>query len=312
MNKIKRMGKIECFKIMIIEGDSKKPWNLDLSKSILIIPCAGLALPNHFNVIEADPFLFVYKGFLYLFYEDKLFNQDGVLKMIRTKDLKVWSKPVTVLQEPFHLSYPCVFEDEGVVYMIPETSAAKEVRLYKADDEDLEHFSQDCVLLKHELLDPCITIDYSDSSVFKYEGKYFLMTTLCINRENQLHLYVSNDLKGPYTKHPMSPVCTGQKFGRNAGCLFCVNGKVFRVAQDCTNRYGDNVHLFEVIDISDSSYDEKLVKEYLYDTSCPFYKEGGHHFNVAQFAGKTIVATDAKEYNYYIANRIIKKISTIL
>ena len=39
-----------------------------------------------------------------------------------------------VLAEPFHLSYPYVFEWQGSHYMIPESGAAKSVRLYRASE----------------------------------------------------------------------------------------------------------------------------------------------------------------------------------
>jgi len=37
-----------------------------------------------------------------------------------------------ILEEKFQLSYPCVFEYENNIYMIPEWSQSKSVRLYKS------------------------------------------------------------------------------------------------------------------------------------------------------------------------------------
>ena len=53
----------------------------------------------HPTVIVADPFLFVHKNELYLFYEEQVdLKGKGVIKMIRTSDLEKWDKPKLVLE----------------------------------------------------------------------------------------------------------------------------------------------------------------------------------------------------------------------
>ena len=307
------MQLIECFKIRLLEGELDGVWDVDSMKPIYEIPCDGLSVDGNPVIIVADPFLFVHNDNLYLFYEEKKYRDPGVLKMIRTNDMKTWSEPCIILKEPFHLSYPYVFEDEGQIFMIPETCAAGEVRLYKADNNELSSFSLDSVLLKHDVCETSVDIDFSDSSVYKHsDGQYYLMTTLCINGVNELFLYISDCIRGPYVEHPMSPIVISQKYGRNAGCLLKRDGKLYRVAQDCVKRYGDNIHLFEITDLSDENYSEALIKENLLDTKLDFYSEGGHQLNIAEFKGKTIVALDAKEYNSFFLNRLVGKIKDLI
>lgn len=303
------MKNVECFKIRLYEKELHDNWNVisENDDVLLTIPCEKDGKSNPV-IIVADPFLYVYQDELYLFYEEKRLFTPGVLRMVKTRNLKEWTKPVTVLQEPFHLSYPFVFEDNGKIFMIPETSEAGEVRLYQADDEGLTHFTQTDTLLAHQKVDEHISIDYSDSSVFRKDGKYYLMTTLEIDGVNQLFLYTSDHLNGPYNEHPSSPVCISKNYGRNAGSLIQYGEKLYRVAQDCESRYGDNVHLFEVKDLSESFYSEELVKENLYNGSIPFYKEGGHQLNVIEFQRRQIIATDAKEYRSFLLTRILKKL----
>lgn len=57
-------------------------------------------------------------------------------------------------------------------------------------------------------------------------------------------------------------------------------------------------------DLSDENYAEALIKENLLDTKLDFYSEVGHQLNIAEFNGKTIVATDAKEYHSFFLNRV--------
>ncbi len=306
---ILEMKRIECFKIRIGELREGQIWDIKSQNVLLDIFFGKSSLESNPCIIIADPFLFVFNDTLYLFYEEKRLHTDGILKMIKTTDLENWSIPVNVLEEPFHLSYPFVFEEGDQIYMIPETCAVGEVRLYKTESLNPCRFKKECLLLNHNGIKSDVIVDYSDSSVYKHkDGIYYLMTTLNVKGENQLHIYLSDKLEGPYKSHPLSPVCTSREYGRNAGGLIENNGKLYRVAQDCSVRYGDNIHVFEIKELSQTKYKEKIVIRNIIDTSIPFYKEGGHQYSVVQFKGKTILATDAKEYQSFITNRLLNKV----
>lgn len=299
------IGSTECFKIRLTscEPDIRfQPWVCIGNPPILEIICDKGFFRSNPIIILADPFLFVRNEELYLFYEEKRLFSPGVLKMIKTKDLVSWSKPITVLKETFHLSYPFVFERDGAVYMIPETSEAREVRLYKAIDNELTRFELKSVLLKHDRNEKKAIIDYSDSSVWQQDGVFYLMTTINMEGVNELLLFVSNHLEGPYIKHPMSPICKSQKYGRNAGNLLQWNSDLFRFSQDCTVRYGDNVSVFKVDVITPTKYEEHMEIDNILVPDDSFYKKGGHQLNYVRFKNKTIIATDAKEYRFFLAH----------
>ena len=115
-----------------------------------------------------------------------------------------------------------------------------------------------------------------------------------------------------YGTAPSSPIIKSNKVGRDAGCWIGYQGKLLRVSQDCTHRYGDNVHVSEITKLSPIVYEEKILQESIIPTDVSFYKEGGHQFNVINFNGKWIVATDAKEYHRLIGTRILHKIKSKL
>lgn len=299
------MRPIECFKIRLLTGDRQDTWNVRTLSTLLEKSCERHPLSLNPVVIVADPFLFVHQGRLHLFYEEKRNYSDGVLRMTATTDLKTWTKPVTVLQEACHLSYPFVFDDQGTVYMIPETSDLGDIRLYKADDDTLRHFSFCRTLVHKDVVDT--EIGYVDSSVWQKDGTYYLMSSVERQRTNHLHLFTADHLEGPYTEHPCSPVCVSKKYGRNGGSLIEHDGRLYRVAQDCEVRYGDNVHLFQIDEMTRHTYKEQLVKEELIPTDLVFYKHGGHQYNVVDFDGQRIVATDAKEYHTYMPYRLLHK-----
>lgn len=300
---------IECFKIQLLSFDNEKDiFNIKKGKSIYGVDCLKPYFKVNPTIIVADPFLFVKNEKLYLFYESKAFFSPGVIMMTSTVDLKNWSKPVVVLKESFHLSYPWVFEEEGKIYMIPETGSDKSIRLYEAVNDDLTEFRLVKKLLEQPKNMVC-RIGYGDTSIYKKEGKYYLMTMLQHEEPvNILELYVSDDLQGPYIPHPCSPIAKDNKIGRDAGCWLELGGKLLRFSQDCVHRYGDNVNVSEITKLSPTEYKEHLVQECIIPTDAPFYEEGGHQINAVSFKGKWIVATDAKEYHRMLWYRVIRKI----
>lgn len=298
------MKKIECFKIQILKGEN--PFEIGNKEVVKQLLCDKRALFTEPKTILADPFLFVYKDTLYLFYEDKKLNQNGVISMTCTRNLHEWSEPVVVLKETCHLSYPWVFEKDGHIYMIPETCGLREIRLYEATP-DLTNF----VFVKtimYDDMDYDMGFSFSDSSIYEKDGRFYLMTSVNDGEKNILKMFVSDRFDENYKEHPQSPISIDNKYGRNAGCLFTYKNKTYRVAQNCQNRYGDNVNLLEVKEINPQRYEEVVVKNNIIPTDALFFKEGGHQFNVVKYKNNYVIATDAKEYHYFFMSRIIRKL----
>lgn len=312
------MKTTECFKIQILKGRISDSFEIKHLSPIHRICNSHNNLSLCPKVIEADPFLFVKENRLHLFYESKDYGKPGVIKMTSTTDLKKWVRPHTVLKEPFHLSYPFVFQENDVIYMIPETCAVGEIRLYQAANDNLTRFTQVATLLK-QTEDKDIQISYSDASIYKKDGKYYLMVTIMKNDVNHLLLYCADSLTGPYTEHPSSPLVKSMKYGRNAGCLLERDGRLYRVAQDCVKRYGDNVHLLSVNHMDETTFQEHEVKDNIIPIDIDFYSDGGHQLHFVKFKDSIIVATDAKEYHkfpvaklFYMICRIHRKLSHML
>ena len=72
--------------------------------------------------------------------------------MTSTIDLKHWTKPLVVLKEKFHLSFPWVFTDAGKVYMVPETGTDGSIRVYEATDDTLTRWKLKRKLIEYGLL----------------------------------------------------------------------------------------------------------------------------------------------------------------
>lgn len=303
----------EFFKIQLLSFENSEDI-FDLHKGTPIRYVCNMQRHGCLNprIIEADPFLFVHNDRLFLFYELKDFKTSGVLMMTSTADLKKWTKPVCVLKEPYHLSFPWVFEHNRIIYMLPETGASGSIRLYKAKNDGLTEFEY-CATLLTEPKDKIVEMHYGDSCIYEKDSAFYLFTQLQYeDKINTLELYTSNCLMGPYVSHPMSPIQHSQKLGRNAGSLLNQDGKLYRFSQDCTDFYGDNVHITEIDLITPNDFKEHIVAENIIPSDIDFYCNGGHQFNAVQFKDRWIVATDAKEYHPLWGIRIINKIKNLL
>lgn len=248
--------------------------------------------------INADPFLFVRENCMCLFYEEQIMNGRGVIKMTKTKDLREWSTPVTVLKEDFHLSFPFVFEDHDQVYMIPETGRDNSIRLY-VPNENLTRWYLSRKLLEGK--------KYVDSSIFVENGVYYLFTTTTVNQIFNLELYTSNSLNEEFVKHPCSPVCVGNIAGRNAGVVFRYKNEIYRPAQKCDKYYGESIILFKIKKMTRMNYEEERIVDSILPKDV-YYKTGGHHFNIAFFDGKYCVATDRTLLSEFSIWALINKI----
>ena len=243
---------------------------------------------------QADSFLFVKDDTLYLFYELQHWDDPGVIAMVKTCDLNIWTEPVVVLRQPFHLSFPYVFEDNGQVFMVPESQESNAIHLFQADNDQLTSFSKVRTLL-HQKREEGIHYNLNDSHIYKKDGIYFLFTSYQKDWMYYQELYMTDDLlRCEFVKHPKSPICQSNEFGRNGGSLIDYEGRLLRVTQDCHADYGDNVSLMKITKLDEIEYEEQLYRQNVLPHNSIF-RDGGHQLNIAHFKGQYIYATDYKQ-----------------
>lgn len=294
------------FNIRILEKAESDTFFSTEGKAVLDIRSDTPLFNTNAPSLLADPFLFVKGDELFLFYEhqDKWIGGKGRLCMRKTRDLKVWSDEVDVLVEPFHLSFPWVFEEGGKVYMLPETGGDRSIRLYEAEDESLTRWRLVKKLMEDEL-------PWGDSCIYKKEGTYYLFTSHDVHSKQGQHLFTSSSLMGPYKEHPMSPIYEGRDGGRNAGSIIEHEGNLYRPVQICVNSYGEQTSIMKIEKLTPNEYKESLFKNDIIDTSMPVYKGGGHQFNPVYFKGHLVVATDNRIKNYNLIETFRKIWKTV-
>ncbi len=222
----------------------------------------------------ADPFVFQRNGDVYLFCEvgvggDKR-QKIGVSILDRESD--TWKFQGIVLDEPFHLSYPYVFEHDGEVYMIPESKQAKSVRLYRATEFPLKWELERILLEDRKFVDSCVV---------PWQGKWYLFTT----RKRWLFVFWADSLSGEFRRHPKSPV-KWWNHARGAGNVIEYRGNLHRFAQEQTGGYGKGVHAFRILELSEKRYKEEPL------ANNPILKPWGngwantsmHHLSVLKLA----------------------------
>ncbi|OGI04106.1 MAG: hypothetical protein A2Y25_11440 [Candidatus Melainabacteria bacterium GWF2_37_15] len=218
---------------------------------------------HSFNIINppknrffADPFLIQNKQKTYIFFEDYYYEKNkGVISYMEILSNGAFSKPKTVLEKDYHLSYPFVFEEYGKFYMIPETLGNRTIELYEAVD-----FPEQWKLKKVLFRD----INAVDSTLLKYNGKYWLFTNIAEKAGylcDELFLFYSDSLFGQWISHPKNPIVSDVRTARCAGKIFIYNGDLIRPSQETSIRYGYSLNFNKIESLSEKAYKEKTIRK---------------------------------------------------
>jgi hypothetical protein len=226
--------------------------------------------PNHFL---ADPFVVSRDGKHYCFVEDydyKLSRAGISLYELNQNEAVRYG---AIICEPFHMSYPYVFEYQSKFYMVPETSQNRDIRLYEAED-----FPSKWKFIKAILKD----IDAADTTIFEKDGLWWLFTNIdpaeTGDHGTELFIFFSdNPLSEKWTSHPKNPVVCNSLLARMGGILFD-GSTTYRVSQkQGFNIYGKASNICKIVSLSTTDYLEEL--ELTVEPN--FFKgiDGTHHIN---------------------------------
>ena len=204
----------------------------------------------------ADPQVYFKDETYYIFIEELIFKKKkGHISLFEMNQSGKYSDPVKVLEEPFHLSYPHVFENNGTLWMIPETRQAHSINLYQCTDFPTGW--------KHRatLMD---SVEAVDSTILFSKNKWWLFTNIAEPKgtaiDNELYLFYSDNLVTQHwNSHPMNPVISDGKRARPAGKIFERNGKYYRPSQCSKPSYGYGIKINEIVVLTENEYQEKEV-----------------------------------------------------
>ena len=188
------------------------------------------------------------------------------------------------LKETFHLSYPFIFTHNNKIYMLPETSANNDIRLYEANNFPLEW--KLASVLKND-------IRAVDSIIFQRTNKWFLISNIASsivdNDFHSLKVYTSENLYGPYKEEDsIQCIFNDSTTGRNGGYFKKLNSH-FRISQYYGhNCYGKSAKINQINSISKNGYFEEefmintrdFLKKSADELAFGYERTGFHHINV--------------------------------
>jgi len=224
----------------------------------------------------ADPFLIKRGDVNYMFYEICDYKKGRIACSIINDDLSITDSKI-ILDFENHLSYPFLMEDNGKLYMVPESS--KEGKIFILENKD---FPTKWDIVKE------INIAGKDSNIIKKDGVYYLITTIGDN--NNLSVFYSDSLLGEWTLVHRKNYNLKSK--RNGGKIFKdENGDLIRPTQYDIRDYGESLSFNKII-ISKEHFSEEEIINYrspIKDTV------GLHHYN---FNEDYIIMDINKKINY--------------
>ncbi|WP_375271963.1 formyl transferase [Sphingomonas sp.] len=181
----------------------------------------------------ADPFALWRDGRLHVFAEFFDYREArGRIDLCVFDDRLRFVEQRVVLQEPWHLSYPYVFEAEGETWMLPEAFQSGGLTLYRARDFPLAWEPVSRIDLAHVPLDA--------TPVF-HQGRWWLFYAPAYperDRLTVLHAAYADQLRGPWCAHPANPVYRAASGARPGGTPFVRGGHLVLPIQDSSRSYG--------------------------------------------------------------------------
>jgi hypothetical protein len=212
-------------------------------------------LPDGGKGYFADPFVLMRGDTAHAFCEEVPFaTGKGIISHFTIDAEGRASQPRPVLERPYHLSYPFVFERGGEVWMIPESSSNRTVELYRA-----EHFP-DRWVKEADLLDGVLA---DDATLLEHDGKLWMFASVRdwpqASSWEALGLFHADALEGPWQAHAGNPVLLDPTAARPAGALFRHNGALIRPAQDCREGYGAGLAFARVDRLDEQGFAQTVV-----------------------------------------------------
>ncbi|WP_297510367.1 hypothetical protein [uncultured Caulobacter sp.] len=202
----------------------------------------------------ADPFGVWRDGKPLLFVETYDYRtRHGVIELIElAEDFSPVARSV-VLREPWHLSYPQVFEADGDWWMLPEAHRSGVLTLYRATA-----FPRGWEPVARLPLDTAAI----DATPFRHDGLWWLAYSPKGPqrwKQGRLHLAFAERLTGPWRPHPGNPVRDDLASSRPGGTVWIEEGVIHLPVQDCTRTYGGGMRVLKILSLGPDRFEAEAT-----------------------------------------------------
>lgn len=210
-------------------------------------------LPDSYRYWTADPFVVKENGKYYLFFEmyDRL-KRKGLLGCREVSE-SGFGKMHVIYESGRHLSYPFIYKKDGVYYIVPESNKIGELFRLRCVDFPLK-WEKEKVLLYEKLV---------DTTIFTQNGMDFYISQRVSDDNVFDRIDLFYDKNAGIEECSANPVKKDLKTARCAGKLFEQDGKLIRPSQNCADGYGAGLNFNEVLEISESTFRERMISEVL-------------------------------------------------
>ncbi len=206
----------------------------------------------------ADPFVVARENRYYVFVEEKIYatGRGRIACLTLDRECNLLSSEV-VLEQPYHLSYPFLFEYLGEIYMLPETAQNRTLDLYRCTSFP-EHWE-----LERTLMSGVYAVD---ATLLDYGGRWWLFTNIKENGGSSLDslylFYAAHPLAAHWNPHPHNPIVKDISCARPAGRIFRHGQDLIRPAQDSSRRYGRALKFKRILRLNEKDYVEETVSSF--------------------------------------------------
>ena len=180
-----------------------------------------------------------------------------------------------VLREPWHLSYPYVFEADGATWMLPEAYRSGGLNLYRAVDFPWRWEKAARIDLDHVAV---------DATPIRHDGLWWLFYTVADDARSkvgQLHVAFAETLTGRWRPHPANPVRLDLASARPGGTPIVVEGRILLPVQDCTRTYGGGMRMLAIERLSPSLFAAEAGDPVLPPPGLAPFDQGMHTLSAA-------------------------------
>lgn len=224
--------------------------------------------PRDFQFI-ADPFGLERDGVLTVFAEAYDYRvRRGEIRYFQYEG-DVLIRQGLALAAPFHLSYPSLIEEDGVLYMLPEGYKSGALTLYRC-----ERFPDRWTPVARLLEQPAI-----DATVVRRDGRWWMFYALPGPNDRamrEMHVASADALTGPWTPHPGNPVRSGFMGARPGGSAFEHEGQLYLPVQECRPTYGAAIRLLRLDVLSSTDVLATEVRRLTPHGLLPGFEDGLH------------------------------------
>lgn len=243
----------------LIFGTRHNCWNIFIGKGNFLNSTLFRLQPTKMpkNEFWADPFIFKFKKENYVFFE----NYNYKTKIGKISCGKIKGDQIVgvsdVLNLGYHMSYPFVFEEDGEIYLMPETSVKNRLEIYR------------CINFpnKWELYSTAFDGEIvADAHIYKDEKnqKWLFINkadTINCSLNDELFIYKLNDLKfNDIQPHLRNPVVINSKNARNAGAIFKYKNDIYRPSQaNIDGIYGRGLCINRIDKLTINEYIENTI-----------------------------------------------------